>query len=99
VLTTDEESLIWREVDGEVIVLDKRTWSYLAINGSGALLWREIVKGTTAAVLIERLRETYELDEQTATRDVEAFVSMMSANDLLLSSSDAPNGGEPDPSR
>lgn len=78
-----EERLIWREVDGQVIVLDKRTWSYLSINDSGALLWREIARGATRADLIARLRETYELDEQSAERDVDAFVSMMQAHGML----------------
>ncbi len=78
-----EENLIWREVDGQVIVLDKRTWSYLSINDSGACLWREIARGATQAELIARLQEAYELDEQRATRDVDAFVSMMQAHGML----------------
>jgi hypothetical protein len=78
-----EESLIWREVDGQVIVLDKRTWSYLSINDSGALLWREIAKGAKRAELVERLHETYGLDAQTASRDVEDFISMMQRHGLL----------------
>jgi Coenzyme PQQ synthesis protein D (PqqD) len=78
-----EESLIWREVDGQVIVLDKRTWSYLSINDSGARLWREIARGASRAKLIACLQETYELDEQSASRDVEDFISMMQAHGML----------------
>jgi hypothetical protein len=40
-LVLAEESLIWRCTDDEVVVLDKRTWSKLALNDSGAELFKE----------------------------------------------------------
>lgn len=79
-----EGSLMWREVEDEVIVLDKRTWTYMGINGSGALLWKKIAEGANPAVLVECLRETYAIDEQTAARDVDAFLAMMKTHDFLL---------------
>jgi Coenzyme PQQ synthesis protein D (PqqD) len=84
-LTLDSDNLMWRGVEDEVIVLDRRTWSYMGINGSGALLWKEIAGGASSAGLVECLRETYEIDEQTASRDVDAFLSMLRTHHLLLS--------------
>jgi hypothetical protein len=83
-LALASERLIWREVDDQVIVLDKRTWHYLSINDSGALLWRQIAEGATRAELVARLRDDCELDEQAAARDVQAFISMMQEHGLLL---------------
>jgi Coenzyme PQQ synthesis protein D (PqqD) len=80
-----EESLLWREVEDEVIVLDKRTWNYMGINGSGALLWKEIARGASATDLVKRLCERYEIDEQTASADVNAFLGMLERHELLLS--------------
>ncbi len=42
-----------------MIVLDRRTWTYLGINLSGALLWEEIAQGTTLPALVDRLCDTY----------------------------------------
>jgi hypothetical protein len=39
-LVLAEESLIWRRTDAEVVVRDKRTWSYPALNNSGAELFK-----------------------------------------------------------
>jgi hypothetical protein len=79
-----EDSLMWREVEDEVIVLDKRTWTYMGINGSGAVLWKKIAEGANPTMLVECLCETYEIDEQTAARDVDTFLAMMKTHDFLL---------------
>jgi hypothetical protein len=79
----DLERLMWREVSGEIVVLDKRNWTYMGINGSGALLWRELVEGASSERLVERLREEYGLAEDLALRDVGAFVELLRGHGLL----------------
>jgi hypothetical protein len=74
---------MWREVDGEIIVLDKRSWTYLGINGSGATLWKEIAQGASSDALVQALRREHGASEQVAARDVEAFISMLQAHGLL----------------
>ncbi len=84
-LSLDSENLMWREVEDEVIVLDMRTWTYMGINGSGTVLWKKIARGANPSALVDCLRETYEIDEQVAARDVEAFLSMLREHGLLRS--------------
>jgi hypothetical protein len=79
-----EEALTWREVDGEVVVLDRRSWMYMGINGSGMLLWKLIVEGASLSRLVESLRDAYELDAEVAQRDVEAFLELLSSQNLLV---------------
>jgi hypothetical protein len=38
-LALADESLICRHADDEVIVLDKRTWSYLSLNALAGAAW------------------------------------------------------------
>jgi hypothetical protein len=82
-LVLDEDSLMWREVEDEVIVLDKRTWTYMGINGSGAVLWKEMAQGATAEQLVACLRATYGVGETEALRDVDAFVELLRGHRLL----------------
>jgi hypothetical protein len=77
------EDVVWREVDDEVIVLDRRTWAYLSINDSGAALWPHVVEGTTKPALVRELVARFEVDEPTAADDVEAFVAKLREHDLL----------------
>jgi hypothetical protein len=79
-----EEWLTWREVDGEIVVLDRRSWMYMGVNGSGVLLWKEIIDGASRSRLVDCLRDVYEIDAEMAQRDVEAFLEMLSSHNLLV---------------
>lgn len=79
---------MWREVEDEVIVLDKRSWTYMGINGSGAVLWKELAHGASATRLVECLRATYGIDEAAAQRDAGDFLAMLREHGLLA----APTG-------
>jgi hypothetical protein len=83
-LTLAEESLTWREVDGEIVVLDRRSWMYMGVNGSGVLLWKQIIEGASRSRLVECLRDAYEIDAELAQRDVEAFLESLRSHDLLV---------------
>jgi hypothetical protein len=78
------EELSWRKIDEEIVALDGRRSDYLAINGSGALLWPLLVDGATPEQLVSVLVESYGVDESRAAADTEAFVSALSDQGLLV---------------
>ena len=81
-LRTDE--LSWRKIDEEIVALDGRRSDYLAINGSGALLWPLLVDGATPEQLVSALVNGYGIDESRAAADTAAFVSALSDQGLLV---------------
>ena len=78
-----KDRVTWREVDGEVIVLDLASATYFAVNPSAARLWLALSRGTTRAALIDDLVTTYEIDAPVAAKDVDTFLTSCRANDLL----------------
>jgi len=82
-LQLDEGRLTWREVDGEVIVLDRRTWTYLGINPTGTLLWREIAQGTTLPALVDLLCDIYGRSREGASQEAHDFLSALRAHELV----------------
>jgi hypothetical protein len=78
-------------VEGEIIILDRRNWSYLSVNDSGAALWPLMVEGTDRAALVEALRATFGIDERQAQADVAAFLRMLADHDLLEDSAQEPS--------
>jgi hypothetical protein len=74
----------WREVGGEVILLDGESGTYLNLNPVGAELWGLVSQGAAPEALAERLRGRYELDEERARADVAAFLGDLRARGLVV---------------
>ena len=77
------ESVEWREIEGEVVVLDLRSSTYLKVGGSGAELWPVLAEGATAEDLAARLVDAYGIEPDQARRDVDAFVDQVREQGLL----------------
>lgn len=78
------EHVAWREIDGQTVLLDLRTSTYLAANESAGLLWKALAEGTTRDELVQALASAYELPEDQAERDVEEFLSNCRDRDLVI---------------
>lgn len=74
---------VWREIDGETILLALRASAYLGLNQTGTILWEAMVGGATAADLTDLLVERFDIDRGHATSDVAAFVEGCRAHGLL----------------
>jgi hypothetical protein len=75
VLQLRSEGFEWRDVGGEVVVLDLDGGRYFAVNSSGAVLFSSLVDGATREQLSERLTEKFAIDRSVADGDVESFLA------------------------
>lgn len=75
--------LDWREVEGELVVLDLRESRYLAINRTGQVIWTALAEGATRDELTERLVEDFEIERARAAADVDAFTTELESRGLL----------------
>ena len=78
-----EQDLDWRDIDDEIVALDAQGAVYLAVQGSGAVLWRLLAHSTTRERLVEALVETYDVDSASAGDDVDEFLETLSKRGLL----------------
>lgn len=81
-----EDGLNWREIDGEVVVLDIERSHYLNLNATGCVLWLMLAEGASKHRLVDKLIEEFDVNEPTAQADVEAFVTSCRENGLLADS-------------
>jgi coenzyme PQQ synthesis protein D (PqqD) len=77
------DALEWREVEGEIVALDLEACAYIAVNRTGTALWPKLVEGTSRDQLVQALAESFGIDDQTASRDVDAFVGDLGQRGLL----------------
>jgi hypothetical protein len=79
-----QDEVEWRELEGEVVVLDLRRSTYLAVNRTGALLWRRLVEGATRAELVEKLMDEFGLEPKAARADLDSFLAELREQELLV---------------
>ena len=84
-LSLREQDLDWREIADEIVALDAQGSEYLAVRGSGAILWRLLAESTTRDGLIQALVETYDIDPTRAGDDVNEFLATLNERGLLNS--------------
>lgn len=80
VRSTDLE---WRQIDDEVVMLDTREGTYLALNSSAAVLWTALAAGASRGELAGILVERYGIETRQATEDADEFISSLAECGLL----------------
>lgn len=68
------DDLAWRDLGGELVLVDLRTSTYLTLNAAGTILWLALVDGASRTELEEALRRAYGIDSDRAAADVAAFL-------------------------
>lgn len=56
----------------------------ISVNESGALMWEALKQDVDESSLVDLLLEEYEIDRETASRDVSAFLKILKENDFLV---------------
>lgn len=72
-----------RKVGNETIILDHQGGQYLTVSGSGTLLFDLLRDERDQDQLVAALVTAFDVDEETARRDVKEFIEGLSAAGLL----------------
>ena len=77
----------WREIDGDLVILDLRSSTYLTTNASGAVLMRELTEERSQDQLVRALMDEFSITKDLASSDVRSFVQALTDAGLLLEES------------
>jgi Coenzyme PQQ synthesis protein D (PqqD) len=76
---------ISREVNGEMLVLDGRAELIHQLNPTATFVWQQAHSGSAAADIAAALAEQYDVDFETAQRDVAATLARLRELNLVTS--------------
>lgn len=82
---TPSADLSWRDVNGELVLVDTRRGDYHVLNALGARVFSAIVEGTDTDAIVARIADTHEVTPDQARHDVETFVATLVTKGLLAS--------------
>jgi hypothetical protein len=77
------DDITWREIDGDLVILDLRSSTYLTANSSATVLMRQLVEERTPQQLVQALVDTFDIPERRASRDVRVFIEELGERGLL----------------
>jgi hypothetical protein len=77
------DDITWREIDGDLVLLDLRSSTYLTANSSGSVLIRHLTEERTPQQLTQALVDAFDVTEQQAQQDVQRFLDVLGARGLL----------------
>ena len=77
-----KEGLVLRYVDGMPFVvalgeLSAKFNGMISLNETGAVLWKALTTDTDVQTLVDVLQAEYQVDAETAQKDVTAFLSVL----------------------
>ena len=76
---------ISREVNGEMLVLDGRAELIHQLNPTASFIWQQAQSGSTAEAIAAALAEQYDVDLETAHRDVATTLARLKELNLVTS--------------
>ena len=78
------DELVWRVIDGEVVILTADGHQIHTLNKVGSAIW-ELADGTrNIKEVISLIRERFEVSSETAQADVLDFAEQLEAKKILL---------------
>ena len=75
--------LTWSDLGDEVVILDLQSSTYFSARGTSTVLVHELVAGASIDTLVARIVAEYEISEDTAQKDVDAFIRQLDNCELL----------------
>lgn len=80
---TLSDDVTWRDVDEEMIVLHLPTGKYYTFNNTGHLVWQQLAEGKDTSDIKVQIMDKYEVDEETANRDLTSFIAGLREHNLI----------------
>ena len=79
-----DASIRVRDIQGEVLVLDRRTDRVHHFNPTGSLIWRHLEQGSAPEAIVADLVRNFEVSSELAEQDLASFLRVLRDLDLLL---------------
>ena len=80
------KSVIYREIQGEIVLLDPEKGKYFGLNSTGASFWDKVDGSKTVNEIVSLMAEEYDVQRDVLAVDVEELVRVLVENGLLIMS-------------
>ena len=84
-----KDNFVLREVAGEMVAVtagnsEGKYWGMVQMNATGVFIWNCLQEDTTREAILEKMLEKYDIDEQTAQKDLDLVLDRFREHGLLI---------------
>ena len=78
------DNVVFRELDGEAIILHLDSGTYFGLDGVGTSIWRRLERQESVGVVVDALVGEFEVDAPRARLDVEQLITQLVDKGLMV---------------
>jgi len=78
------KDLVYQELDGEMVILEMKSGEYFGIDAIGSRIWQMLEKKVPPMVMVETLKEEYEVEPDLCRQQVVTFLRELELNKLIM---------------
>ncbi|HEU5047156.1 MAG TPA: PqqD family protein [Rickettsiales bacterium] len=79
----DSKKVLWKEVDGLVVVLLISAGYFIELNKVGSTIWKLLAEGKSVEEIVAAMMKIYDVAAEKLTADVKAFIERMAEQGLV----------------
>lgn len=83
-----DQDVVWRDLEGEVVILNLATATYFGLEGIGNDIWRYLAEHQSTDQLVETLCAEYDVSPDEMRADLDRFLRELSEKGLVRLSED-----------
>jgi hypothetical protein len=76
--------VVFRDLDGEAVILDLASGTYFGLNEVGTHVWRLVDEGRDPSQIVDVVASEYQIDRETIARDVTRLLDDLSSRRLIV---------------
>ncbi|MFH2057846.1 MAG: PqqD family protein [Pseudomonadota bacterium] len=78
------DEVTWRDIKGELVVLELASGEYYSFNEIGRLSWISLTQGKSVKVIIDEIVNEYDVTHDQAKEDLDGFITGLLENNLIV---------------
>ena len=82
--------VVFRDLDGEAVILDLATGTYFGLNAVGTRVWHLLEAGHEPEAIVDALASEYAADRATIAADVAALLDALRSRHLIVDGGTGP---------
>jgi hypothetical protein len=82
-ILTRNNDILWKLIDGKVVLLDMDEAMEMTLNDVGSHIWMALERQKTHEELVQDVVTAFDIDGDTAKKDTHSFLNEMIKKDLI----------------